>query len=60
MPIVLFFSVTDISFSQEAYSVPEERESLSVSVHRFGDTGSHVVVLIANHPYDGTATGKSS
>ena len=54
-----FFSVAVISFSQEAYSVPENRKLLKVSVQRSGDTESHVVVLIASHPYDGTATGKS-
>ena len=31
--------------------------TLKVSVVRSGDTESHVVVLIANHPYEGSATG---
>ena len=48
-----------ISFSQEAYSVQENKKSLRVSVQRSGDTESHVVVLIASDPYDGMATGKS-
>lgn len=50
--------VATISFSQEAYSVGESEQTLTVSVVRSGDTDSYVVVLITNHPYKGTATGR--
>ena len=47
-----------VSFSQKTYSVGENKDTLTVSVVRSGDIESTVVVLIANHPYGGTATGK--
>ena len=53
-----FYIATIVGFSKEVYSVPEN-ESLRVSVYRSGDTESHIVVLIASHPNDGTATGIS-
>ena len=50
-------SVTTVSFSQEAYSIGENEQILTVSVVRSGDTESFVVVLVASHPDEGTATG---
>ena len=47
-----------ISFSQATYSVEENEQILVVSIVRSGDTESFVIVLVANHPYEGTATGK--
>ena len=46
-----------VSFSQEKYSVGENEQTLTVSVLRSGQIDSFVVVLVANHPYEGTATG---
>ena len=36
----------------------EDEEVLTVSVEGSGDSDSHVVVLIATHPSEGTATGE--
>ena len=47
-----------VSFSQEKYSVGENEHILTVSILRSGKIESFVVVLVANHPYEGTATGK--
>ena len=49
-----------VSFSQKAYSVGEREKTLNVSVIRSGDTESYVVVLVANHPTEGLATGMYS
>lgn len=47
-----------VSFSQATYSIGENAQTLTVSVVRSGDTELYGVVLVANHPYEGTATGK--
>jgi len=47
-----------VSFSQEIYFTEESNETLRVSVLRSGDIDSLVVVLVADQPYKGTATGK--
>ena len=47
-----------MSFTQAMYSVREDEEVLTVSVERSGDCDSHVMVLIATHPSEGTATGQ--
>ena len=47
-----------VSFSKETYSVDENDQKLILSILRSGDIESSVVVLIANHPYAGTASGK--
>ena len=46
-----------MTFARGMYSVWEDEQVLTVSVERSGDTESHVVVLIATHPTEGTATG---
>ena len=48
----------NVSFTQGNYSVRENEEVLTVSVEGSGGNGSHVVVLIATHPSEGTATGE--
>ena len=50
--------VPNVSFTQAMYSVREDEEVLTVSVERSGDSDSHVMVLIATHPSEGTATGQ--
>ena len=47
-----------VSFTRGNYSVREDEGVLTVCVERSGDSDSHVVVLIATHPSEGTATGK--
>ena len=47
-----------MSFTRGMYLVREDEEVLTVSVERSGDSDSHVVVLIATHPTEGTATGQ--
>ena len=47
-----------MSFTQAMYSVREDEEVLTVTVERSGDSDSHVMVLIATHPSEGTATGQ--
>ena len=47
-----------MSFTQGIYSVREDEEVLTVSVERSGDSDSHVMVHIATHPTEGTATGQ--
>ena len=47
-----------VSFAEETYSVAENVPKLNVTVVRSGDINSSVTVQIANHPFDGTATGK--
>ena len=46
-----------MTFAQGMYSVREDEEALTVSVERSGDSDSHVMVHIATHPSEGTATG---
>ena len=46
-----------MTFAQGMYSVREDEEVLTVSVERSGDSDSHIMVLIATHPSEGTATG---
>ena len=41
------------------YSVKEDENVLTVSVERSGDSDSHVMVLIATHPSEGTAKGEN-
>ena len=48
----------DVSFVDDAYIVREDEGLLTVSVERYGNTESGIVVLIANHPTLGTATGR--
>ena len=48
----------NVSFTQGTYSVREGEEVLTVSIERSGDSDSHVMVLIATHPSEGTATGQ--
>ena len=48
-----------MSFTQAMYLVREDGEVLTVSVERSGDSDSHVMVRIATHPSEGTATGLS-
>ena len=45
-------------FTQAKYSVREDEEVLTVSIEKPGDRDLHVMVLIATHPSEGTATGK--
>jgi hypothetical protein len=40
------------------YLVREDEEVLTVSVERSGDSDSHVMVHIATHPSEGTATAE--
>ena len=47
-----------MSFSHENYSVMEDEKVVTVSVKKSGCSNSHVVVLIATHPSEGTAIGK--
>ena len=47
-----------MSFTRGMYLVREDEEVLTVTVERSGDSGSHVMVLIATHPTEGTATGQ--
>ena len=49
-----------VSFTQEKYSVREDEPALTVHVSVEGsvESDSHVVVLIATHPSEGTATGE--
>ena len=47
-----------VSFSQETYIVRENENALNVSVVRSGNTESDVVVLVANRPNEGSATGR--
>ena len=47
----------NVTFAQGMYSVCEDEQVLTVSVKRSGNMESHVVVLIATHPTEGTATG---
>ena len=47
-----------MSFTQGMYLVREDEEVLTVSVERSGDSDSHVMVHIATHPSEGTATGQ--
>ena len=47
-----------MSFSQGNYSIMEDEKVVTVSVKRSGCSHSLVVVLIATHPSEGTATGK--
>ena len=56
--ITISIAVATVSFSQEVYSVGENEQTLTVSVLRSGQIDSFVVVLVANHPYEGTATGR--
>ena len=56
--LTISISVATVSFSDETYSVGESEQKLIVSILRSGDIESSVVVLIANHPYAGTAFGK--
>ena len=37
--------------------VAENAKVVTIDLVRSGDTSSEVVVLIGNHPYDGSATG---
>ena len=46
-----------VSFTRGMYSVREDEEVLTVTVERSGDSDSHVMVHIATHPSEGTATG---
>ena len=48
----------NVSFTQGMYLVREDEEELTVTVERSGDSDSHVMVLIATHPSEGTATGQ--
>ena len=48
---------SNVTFAQGMYSVRENEEVLTVFVERSGDSDSHVMVLIATHPSEGTATG---
>ena len=50
--------MSSVSFSQVSYSIGENEQTLTVSVVRSGEIESFVVVLVANHPYEGTAAGK--
>ena len=47
-----------MSFTRGMYLVREDEEVLTVSVEKSGDSDSHVMVLIATHPSEGTATGQ--
>ena len=47
-----------MSFSRGNYPIMEDEKVVTVSVKRSGCSDSHVVVLIATHPSEGTATGK--
>ena len=47
-----------MSFTQGNYSVREDEGVLTVWVERSGDSESHVVIHIATHPSEGTATGE--
>ena len=47
-----------MSFTQAKYSAREDEEVLTVSVERSGDSDSHVVVHVATHSSEGTATGQ--
>ena len=47
-----------MSFTHGNYSVREDEGVLTVSVRRSGDSNLYVLVLIATHPSEGTATGK--
>lgn len=49
--------VTIVSFTQDTVSVGEGDGILTLSVERFGDTESHIVVLVATVPSKSTATG---
>ena len=57
-----YYSISEqapnVSFTQGMCSVREDEEVLTVSVERSGDSDSHVMVLIATHPSEGTATGQ--
>ena len=59
--IRLYYPISEqapnVSFTRGIYSVREDEEVLTVSVERSGDSDSHVMVLIATHPSEGTATG---
>ena len=56
--VQLSMSAAMVNFSQEIYITEESNETLRVSVLRSGDIDSLVVVLVADQPYKGTATGK--
>ena len=47
-----------MTFAQGMYSVREDEQVLTVSVERSGDSDSPVMVHIATHPSEGTATGQ--
>ena len=49
--------MTGISFSRSDYMVMENETVLRVEIIRSGNTSSEDVVLIANQPYRGSATG---
>lgn len=49
--------VTLVSFSQATYFVQENEQNLRVSISRSGDIDSFTVALVANDPYESTATG---
>jgi len=53
-------SVAMVNFSQGIYITEESNETVRVSVLRSGDIDSLVVILVADQPYKGTATGKFS
>ena len=47
-----------ISFSQGNYSATEDEKVVTVSVTRSGCSDSYIVVLLATHSSEGTATGE--
>ena len=51
-------AVARVSFSQATYFVAENNKTLRVTILRTEDIESSVVVLVTNHPYESTATGK--
>ena len=54
---IILSIVARISFSQSEFMVKENEEVIRVELVRSGDTSMEVIVLIASHPYEGSAAG---